>query len=100
MVGDRELTLWDVSEACRPTAWPAASLPAGSERSDHLCTESTGTLLAAGFATTNEVALIDVRPSRTEVTPKEAGRTVVLPLARQPMLHSVRFSWKAICCGR
>ncbi len=92
MVGDRELTLWDVSEACRPTAWPAASLPAEASAATTFALSPTGTLLAAGFATTNEVALIDVRPSRTEVTPKEAGRTVVLPLARQPMLHSVRFS--------
>lgn len=92
MVGDRELTLWDVSEASRPTPWPAATLPAEAHGATTFALSPTGTLLAAGFAATNEVALIDVRPSRTEVTPKEAGRTVVLPLARQPMLHSVRFS--------
>jgi hypothetical protein len=92
IVGDRELTLWDVGEACHPTAWPAASLPAEASAATTFALSPKGTLLAAGFATTNEVALIDVRPSRTEVTPKEAGRTVVLPLARQPLLHSVRFS--------
>ncbi len=92
IVGENELTLWDVSEANRPISWPVAALPTEAHGATMFALHPNGTLLAAGFAAQNEVALIDVRPSRTEVVPKEAARTMVLPLARQPLLHSVRFS--------
>jgi hypothetical protein len=92
IVGDDQLTLWDVSEANRPSPWPAAMLPSELRGATTLALDPTGTLLAAGFAAKNEVALVEIRPGRSEVVPKEVARTVVLPLARRPLLHSLRFS--------
>lgn len=92
IVGESELALWDVSEANRPTPWPAVALPSETRGATLFALDPTGKLLAAGFATTNEVALLDVRPGRSEVVLQEVARTVVLPLARQPLLHSLRFS--------
>lgn len=92
IVGDSDVTVWDASEAVRPSPWPAAALPIEARGATLFSLDSTGTLLAAGFPEPNEVALYDIRPTRTEVTPKEVARATVLPLARQPLLHDVRFS--------
>ncbi len=92
IVGESELTVWDASEANRPSPWPAAALPTEARGATLFALDPTGTLLAAGFPEPNEVALYDIKPTRTEVTPKEVARATVLPLARQPLLHDLRFS--------
>lgn len=91
-VGESEVTVWDVSEANRPTPWPAATLPAEVRGATLFAIDPTGTLLAVGFPDQNEVALLDIKPSRTAVTPKEVARASVLPLSRQPLLADLRFS--------
>ena len=92
IIGENQVTVWNVSEANRPLPWPAAKLPEEARGATLFALDPTGTLLAAGFPEQNEVALYDIRPTRTDVVPKEVARATVLPLARQPLLHDLRFS--------
>ena len=91
-VGANTVTVWDISEPRRPAPWSPAELPEGTPASHTAALDPSGTLLALAPDGANQVILIDIRPSLKAVSPRTVGQVVVLPLAKQPLLRSLRFA--------
>lgn len=94
MVGDEQVTLWDINEARRPAAWQPSNLPAAAQKAWTAALHPGGTLLAMAMADSNDVVLVDVAlvPDKTGIRPRELAVLNALPEARQPLLNRLRFA--------
>ncbi len=94
LVGDEEVTLWDVSEGRRPAGYLPAPLPASAQKAWAATLHPRGELLALALADSNDVVLVDVtlRPDRTGTRPRDVATLNALPEVRQPLLHRLRFA--------
>lgn len=91
-VGPTRVTVWDVSEARRPTPWRPAELPDAAQAARAAAVDPGGTLLALAVGDNNQLVLVDIKPGRTAVAPRLVGELGVLPQARQPLLRGLRFA--------
>ena len=94
LVGDEDLTLWDVSEGRRPAGYLPSPLPKNAQKPWAAALHPRGNLLALALADSNDVVLVDVtlRPDRTGTRPRDLASVNALPEARMPLLHRLRFS--------
>jgi hypothetical protein len=94
LIGDEEVTLWDVSEGRRPAGYLPAALPAAAQKAWAAALHPRGDLLALALADSNDVVLVDVtlRPDRTGTRPRDVATLNALPDVRQPLLHRLRFA--------
>lgn len=94
LVGDEEVTLWDVSEGRRPAGYLPATLPTAAQKAWAATLHPRGDLLALALADSNDVVLVDVtlRPDRTGTRPRDVATLNALPEVRQPLLHRLRFA--------
>jgi len=94
LVGDEQVTLWDVSEGRRPAGYLPAPLPPNAQKPWAAALHPRGNLLALALADSNDVVLIDVslRPDRTGTRPRDLSTINALPEARMPLLHRLRFA--------
>ena len=94
LIGDEELTLWDVSEGRRPAGYLPAPLPKSAQKPWAAALHPRGSLLALALADSNDVVLVDVslRPDRTGTRPRDLATINALPEARMPLLHRLRFA--------
>lgn len=92
LLGENDVTVWDLGEANRPTPWPKTALPAEAAGAAMWAIHPTGTLLAAGFPERNEIALFDLTKTKTAIVSREVARATVFPLAKTPVLSAFRFS--------
>ena len=91
-IGPSSVTVWDIREPRRPAAWSPAELPEGTPAAHIAALDPSGTLLALAPDGGNQVVFIDIKPSQTAVSPRTIGQVTVLPLAKQPLLRSLRFA--------
>lgn len=92
IVGDAEVTRWEITEGRNPSPWPPAPLPESAQKPWSAALSPSGNHLALALADSNHVVLLDVRPQRTAVVPTEIASVNALPEARLPLLHKLRFS--------
>lgn len=94
LVGDEEVTLWDVSEGRRPAGYLPATLPTAAQKAWAATLHPRGDLLALALADSNDVVLVDVslRADRTGTRPRDVATLNALPEVRQPLLHRLRFA--------
>jgi hypothetical protein len=91
-VGASAVTLWDISEARRPAPWRPTELPDNAQGSQAAALDPAGTLLALALAEGNQVVFVELQAGHTQVRAQPAGQVAVVPLAKQPLLRSLRFA--------
>lgn len=94
LVGDEDVTLWDVNEGRRPAGYLPSPLPKNAQKPWAAALHPRGSLLALALADSNDVVLVDVRlrPDRTGTRPRDLSVINALPEARMPLLHRLRFA--------